>query len=195
VLISHTPSVAAPNVSSPPIITGPLEAMVVTDSQGAFSISGIPPGTYIACAEVSTPGLLDPCHWATSAPGVTVSAGQTVTGVTVTMARGAVLNVHIDDPQALLKPVPASQTDFDLQIHVITRKGIHYSSPVQTSNGAGRDHAVTIPFGTPVTLSVVSPHLVVNDQNGKPVSSAGTSIAASEGSTPSTVNYTVTGRK
>ena len=100
VLINHAPSIAAPHLSAPPVITGALVATAVTSSQGIFSVGALSPGQYIVCAEVSTPGLLDPCHWATSAPNVTVTAGATTAGVTVTMAAGAVVPIHISDPQA-----------------------------------------------------------------------------------------------
>jgi hypothetical protein len=82
------------------VITGALAGTAVTNSQGVFSVGALSPGQYIVCAEVSTPGLLDPCHWAASAPNVTVTAGATTAGVTVTMAAGAVVPIHISDPPA-----------------------------------------------------------------------------------------------
>ena len=108
-LISYAPSVKSP-VTAPPVITGTLAAMVMSDATGAFHADAFAPGQYIACAETLTPGYLDPCHWSASAPTFTVSAGQTTPNGRIVMVKGSVLRVHIDDPQQLLKPLPARWT-------------------------------------------------------------------------------------
>jgi Carboxypeptidase regulatory-like domain len=193
VLISHAPSIKPP-VPAPPVITGSLAAMVTADANGTFHVDTLSPDQYIACAETSTPGFLDPCHWAASAPAFTISAGQTTSGVKIVMAKGAVLQVHINDGQALLKPT-AGPVDFDFQIHVVTSKGFHHGAPIQSSTALGRDHVITIPFDTPVTVRVLSAHLAVNDQSGKAISPMGTSINVPAGTTPSVVGLTITGKK
>lgn len=68
VLIVAALPATAPHFAAPPAITGPLATSATADSQGAFTIAALPTGQYIACAEATTPGLLDRCHWATSAP-------------------------------------------------------------------------------------------------------------------------------
>jgi hypothetical protein len=193
VLINHAPSITAPNLRPPPVITGPLAATAVANSQGIYSVSGLSAGQYVVCAEVSTPGLLDPCHWATSAPSVTVASGETTAGVTVTMAAGAVVPIHIGDPLALLTPISESQTNFDLQVHAITSKGLHYIATTQGSSATGRDLAITIPFGVAITLQVRSLHLIVNDQTGNPVASAGASISVPSGTAPPEITYVISG--
>lgn len=85
--------------------------------------------------------------------------------------------IHIDDPQSPLKPV-TGPIDFDLQIHAVTAKGQHYNANIQASTATGRGHSVTIPFGTAITIQVLAAHLVVNDQTGNPVPSAGSSLTA-----------------
>lgn len=195
VLINHAPSIAAAHLSAPPTITGPLAATVVASSQGTFSVGALSPGEYIVCAEVSTPGLLDPCHWAASAPTATVAAGETTSGVTVTMAAGAVVPIHISDPLAMLTPVSGSQMSFDLQVHAVTSKGLHYIAETQASSAVSRDLAITIPFGAAITLQVRSLHLIVNDQTGNPVPSAGAGISVAAGAVPSAVTYVIAGSK
>jgi len=194
VLISHAPPTSTRPFIAPPVVTGPLATMVVADARGSFSADGLAPGQYIACAETTEQGLLDPCHWAAYAPGFMLSAGQTASGVKVVMAKGPVLQIHIDDPLKLLKAV-TGPVDFDFEIHVVTGKGLNYSAPIQSSTAAGRDHAITIPFDSPVTLRVMSAHLAVNDQSGKPISPLGTTINVSAGTTPAVVELTVTGKK
>jgi hypothetical protein len=193
VLVSYASSIKTP-IAAPPVITGPLAAAVSADVNGSFQVDTLPPGQYIACAETLTLGYLDPCHWSTSAPAFTVSAGQTTSGVKIIMAKGSVLRVHVDDPQQLLKPVVGS-VDLDFEVHVVTSKGVHYSAPIQSSTAVGRDHVITISFDSPVSLRVLSAHFTVNDQSGKSLASAETSVSVPTGATPAAIVFTVTGRK
>jgi hypothetical protein len=173
------------------VITGPLVAIVAADASGSFQADGLAPGQYIACAE-ATPGLLDPCHWSASAPNFTVSAGQTTSGVKIVMAKGPAVWVHVNDPQQLLKSV-TGPVDLDLQIHVVTSKGVHYSAPIQSSTATGRDQVITIPFGTSVSLQVLAAHLAISDQSGNPFPALGTAINVPAGATPAVIGLTVTG--
>ena len=193
VLINYAPSVKV-FVTAPPVITGPLAATVIADGNGTFKADGLAPGQYIACAETTFPGYLDPCHWATSAPAFTVIAGQTTSGISIVMPKGSVLHIHVDDPQQLLRPV-TGPIDLEFQIHVVTPKGLHYSAPLQSSTAVARDHAITIPFGIPVNLLVLSAHYTVNDQSGKSFASTGTSVSTPSGATPAAIIFSVTGKK
>ena len=68
VLISHAVPANGPHFPAPPTITGHLAATIVSDGKGNFTATNLAAGQYVMCAEVMTPGLLDPCHWAVSAP-------------------------------------------------------------------------------------------------------------------------------
>jgi len=193
VLISHTTSIKAP-VAAPPVITGSLAATATTDPNGTFRVDSLPPGQYIACSEAPVSGHLDPCHWSTAAPNLTISAGETTSGVTIVMPKGAVLSVQVTDPRKLLQPV-AGPIDLALEIQVVTSKGLHYSAPIQSNSATGRSYAITVPFGTPLTLRVLSSHYTINDQSGQPVAATGTTLNVPAGSTPSALAFTVTGTK
>jgi Carboxypeptidase regulatory-like domain len=194
VLISLALTAAARPFPPPPVVTGPLVATVTADSRGAFSAGSLSPGQYVACAEVTSPGLLDPCHWVASVPTFVVATGNATAGVNIVMARGAVVPVHIDDPLALLKPV-AGPIDFDLQIHAITNKGHHYNAPVQTSGPLSREYAITLPFGSSVRFQVLSSRFTINDQSGKSVPPLGTDVTVPTAASPSTIVYVVAGKK
>jgi hypothetical protein len=194
VLISQALPAPLRQFTPPPVIAGPSVTMVATDSNGIFSVAGLPDGQYVACAEVSAPGLLDPCHWAASAPTFTVSAGQATADIKITMARGAVVPIHVDDPLALLQPVTESSIASDFQVHLITNKGLHHNASVQASSATSRDLAVTVPFDTAVTLRVMTNHhLIVNDQTGHPAPAAGTSVTAVSGVPLPSFSYVVAG--
>ena len=191
VLISYAAPIM-PHVTAPPVITGALAATAATDASGKFYADNLAPGQYVVCAETTTPGYLDPCHWGIAAPIFTVTAGEAISGLRIVTPKGAVLRVHIDDPHQLLNSA-IDTVDLDLEIHVVNGKGLHYSAPLQSRNSTGRDHAITIPFSTPVSLRVLSAHLSVADQSGK--SFAALEINVPTGTAPPAVGLTVTGKK
>jgi Carboxypeptidase regulatory-like domain len=193
VLVNHAPSVKPP-FPAPPVITGPLAATAVPDFTGSFHVDNLPPGDYIVCVETTVSGYLDPCHWSTSAPNFTISAGQTTSGVKIVMAKGPVLWIQVNDPQQFLKPV-TGPVDLGFEIHVVTSKGVHYSAPIQSSTATGRSHAITIPFDTPVSLRVLSTHFTVNDQSGNVFAVQGATVNAPAGTTPAVIGLTVAGKK
>ena len=122
-----------------------------------------------------------------------VSDGQTTPAVNITMARGAVVPIHVDDPLGLLQPVTPMAVNFDFQVHLVTSKGLHHNASVQASSAVSGDFVVTFPFGTPVTLKVMSSHLKVTDQTGNPMSAVGTGVTVASGATPSAVQYVIAG--
>ena len=79
--------------AAPPVQTSPQVTSRLVDSAGNFKIATLAPGSYVACASTATPGYLDPCHWAASAPTFTITAGQPIVGVKIVLAKGAVV-VH-----------------------------------------------------------------------------------------------------
>lgn len=193
VLINRALPAGSPHFTAPPVVTGPLAAGATADANGRFSVQALAPGEYVACAEASAPGLLDPCHWAASAPTFTVTAGNATADVDITMMRGAVIPIHVNDPQTLLQPVTGSSIAPDFQGHAVTGKGLHYRASVQNTSANNRDLAVTVPFGTAVTLQVVTSRLKVNDQNGIPVSPSGSSLTIASGDSPAAVEFTIVG--
>jgi hypothetical protein len=179
---------------APPVITGPNVVTTMSDRTGAFTSGHLPNGRYIACAEPETEGFLNPCHWSTAAPTFTVANGKTVAGVKVTVAKGAILSIHVDDPHQLLAQ-PNSVIAPDLMFHVVTAKGHRYPARIVASSATSRDHTITIPFGAPITVKVFSPNLVINDTSGKPAAVAGAAVSVPTTAAGVTLTYTVTGAK
>jgi len=197
VLISHSIlSAGSPHFTAPPTVTGPLAATTVSDGTGNFTAINLAPGQYVACAQTTTQGgLLDPCHWAASAPSFDVVAGKVTPNVDVVMPRGVALPVHLNDPQGLLKQV-TGPVDFDLEIHLVTSKGLHYSMPIQAQGPQGRDFGIAIPFDTALSIRVLSAHFAVSDDaTGNPVAQAGISALVPSGAAAQQFSFTVTGEK
>lgn len=193
VVLSRALSPNPTKASGPPTITGPRIAVVTADLLGRFSAPAIPGGSYVACAQAPVEGFLDPCHWAATAPGFSLTAGEKLTGVTITLARGAVIPIHVNDPQGLLSPV-AGAFDPNCRFDVVTAKGLHYPARIQAQSAGSQDHAATVPFGSALQLQVISPHLVLADSSGKTVTTA-SPLSVAPGLTAAQIVYTVTGKK
>ncbi len=184
-------SVALPG--GPPILTGPQVTSAKTDTNAQF-VAFLKPGNYLACAQTSTSGLVNQCDWAVSANAFTVASNQTANNVSIVLAHGAVIPIHIDDPLQLLAPA-ATAIDPACRFQIYTAKGAHFDAPIVARSATSRDYSITIPYGAPVTLRVLSPHLAVNDNTGKPAATAGVSTNVPVGSIVTTLTYTVAGIK
>lgn len=194
IVISRAISVNSAKFNGPPVVTGPQAAIALSDKAGGFQVDSLRAGNYVACAQVTIPGWLDPCHWSATATEFTVVAGQKTSNLKITMPRGAIVSIHVDDPQSLLKTATGG-TDSECQFHIVTAKGFHYNANIQTSDKVSRDHAITVPFGMPVTLQAIAPHLILNDAQGKATAALTSTLSAADGFTPATIRYFVAGRK
>ena len=93
----------------------------------------------------------------------------------ITMPKGAIVTVHVDDPQHLLTSAPGA-IQSDLRFQFVTANGDRYDAVITAHNATSRDHSVTLPFGTAVTLQVMSPALAIHDATGRPAATTGTSV-------------------
>jgi len=123
-----------------------------------------------------------------------VTAGQTTGGVNIVMATGAVLHINVDDPLTLLSPV-SGPVDLNMEIHLVTARGLHYSALIQSRTPTGREYAITVPFSAALALRILRAHLIVNNQPGTPVPTAGLAVNLPSGGTPQTIQLTVGGTK
>jgi len=168
---------------------------------GSFVFSGVRPGKYAVCAQVpaseaprSSPPFLDTCEWGSSLQPVTVSSAQQLTGVTLTVPSGALLQIQIADPGQLL-PVSVSASAskaLDPQLALILRgpdRRVHHPRFISTKNG-GRTYQAVVPVATPLTLAVASSVASVLDQNGNKVTGEVPAQAASA-SAATPINFTL----
>ncbi len=70
---------------------------VKSRSDGTFSILGLPPDRYTICAAGTLPIHISSCAWNTTDHRVSVTTGQNVTGLKLSVPRGALLAITIDD--------------------------------------------------------------------------------------------------
>ena len=187
------------------VIAGPQQfpfPVVSASTPTIFTIPKLPAGPYILCAQAIS-GWLDPCHWSAALPTVNLAAGQNLTGQTVVMTKGAVVQIQINDPSKLLSPHPGPiPQDVEVIAHA-SNNGYYNARIVSTSHSALNASAnalirtlfLTLPFDLPHTLIVRSKRLALVDSSGVAVPAAGhiqplqaSSTAAAPGFT-----YTVVG--
>ena len=195
VFLSQALAAGAIRRAAPPVQTGPQVTARLLDSDGNFSVENLAPGGYVACAAAATPGYLDPCQWAATAPTFTIAAGQTVTNVMIVLGQGAVIPIRVNDSAGKMLKQQDGAIDGELQVHAVTATGHHHNALIVAQDDKGRDHMITVPFGTPVSFQVFSPRLAVSEVSGKLSAPNGLSFTVPSGTTPAPIFVTVTGVK
>ena len=109
---------------------GVLKIVPTNPATGVFQFVGLPPGTYRLCAQVpqmvygaNEDRFTDSCLWPDkSSPLVTLVAGQVKTGAVVTLARGHLVKVRVNDPGKLLPAAAGKHAGNVLAIHIAGRR-------------------------------------------------------------------------
>ncbi|SPF37633.1 exported hypothetical protein [Candidatus Sulfopaludibacter sp. SbA4] len=178
--------------SSLPASGGRTEA----DVNGSFAISGLLDGSYQLCAVDHTGTYLDPCNWAETPAVVTVSAKQPVAGYKLTVAKGALLQVRVNDVgQVLDKPAAAlNQMPATLIVAVMTTRHTIQPLPIVSKDSGGRNHQTAIPLNKAVSLNLFGKGFTLADTSGKPLDvTLGTAVPVQigPGQAPQPVTFTV----
>ena len=149
---------------------------VYSDSTGAFSFTRLPADRYTLCAQVdaaetapANSPYVDTCVWPTAQTPIALTAGQKLTGVVFTAPKGAVLSLHVLDPDRVLPAVSAkgpAPLDPALQFVLKSPDGLFHHANYVSSNPAGRTYQLTIPLKTAVALKVSAALANTFDQNG-----------------------------
>jgi len=145
-----------------------------SNAAGSFVIGGLLDGTYQLCAVDHSGTYLDPCNWAETPATVTVSAKQPVSGYKLTVAKGAILRVRVNDAgQVLDKPAAAlNQMPATLIVAVMTARHMIQPLPVVSKDSGGRSHQTAIPLNKAVSLNLFGKGFTLTDASGKSLDTA-----------------------
>lgn len=148
---------------------------VSSDANGLFSLSNLPVGDYLLCAEVPSGPYLDPCKWS-SALRTVVSAGSVASPVLV-LKKGVLLKVRVHAPPGLLPAVKDEPLrPLNLIIGVVFGDGAFLRATNTSVDRAGRDYQMSIPADMPLKLWVFSRHVTLTDSRGLSVDNSGARI-------------------
>lgn len=179
--------------NAPAAMIAPV-ASVVTASDGSFSIQNLKAGMYLACVSVSGGTYLDPCHWSSSAPTFTLTAGLAISKAVITLAKAQQVQVRINDPQQNFAN-EGKTPNAHLLLGVQAVSGAFQSALLASSDASGRNYTVTVPFDSPVGFFIQSGDYQVADSTATALGPTGglyQITAPSSGSAP-TLTFTVTG--
>ncbi len=160
-----TISEAAPSKTDPPTFHG---AGTQTAADGTFSFTNLDAGTYLVCSQVPHGSLLNPCQWTKTLPLVTVASSTATASITLTMQPGYRLPVRVNDPQNLLAANEGKTPGAHLLIGI--SGGYHFEEAlIDSTDSAGRNVSLLVPFGVPIAVTVQSNFLKLQDAAGNPL--------------------------
>jgi len=165
--------------------------------RGAFRFDGLKAGSYGICIQATGTAWLDPCDWGLSVPQVAIGSGLMQPTVTVTLTRGAIVPIRIDDSGQLLGQHLGKTPGADLLIG-ISRLGQPFRpTSFVSEDGGGRNHQIVIPFGASVRLIVASSFFKFADTKGNAFTglSNGAAITVAIGQQAQPIHVTVIGRR
>jgi len=193
---------ASQRTKAPPVLASYVEGGATAQSStkspaSTFLISNLPAGTYILCAQTSAPGWLDPCHWSATLPAINLAAGQNLTGQTVTMTKGAVVQFTIVDAGKLL-PTEDSNSAIPKDVEIIAHasNNAYYNARIVSVTAMGQTRQLTLPFDLPHTLIVRSRQFSLLDSAGTTIPATGRSqpLQVASGAAVPQSTFTVAGK-
>ncbi len=152
-----------PFVAGRPPAFMPVPAKALTGSKGEFQVEGLVAGKYYVCVEKPEGAILNPCLWADTPVSVDVADGAITSGVSVVAAKGATLNIRVQDAKGLLRVNPAAD---DVRIGTSHRVSVFIPGRVSGIDPAGRTMSVIVPRGQAASISVSSSAFALADDKG-----------------------------
>ena len=165
-----------------------------SDSKGSFSIQNLRAGVYVVCVSTGNQPYLDPCHWSATPVTFTVIDGQAISNAVVKLTKGQQYQIRVNDPQQNFTS-EGKTPGANLVMGIRALSGAFHSAVLASSDASGRNYTVTVPFDTPINLSVLPGTFQLSDGGGLPVATSGGQyqITASSAAPTSTLTFTLNG--
>lgn len=170
-------------------------AYTVSKADGSFVFDGLAAGSYRFCVQVAGSDLLDPCHWSSAPPLVNLAQGQKFGDLAITVKRGTVVQVRLDDDGGLMSNRQQSGKPLGLVVGVWAPGGRFHPATAMVDDSRGRTYGLVVPVDTSLNLVVRSQNVQMNDSHGQAVSAqaAPQQFRVSRGGTPPVFRFQVSG--
>lgn len=141
---------------------------------GAFQFTKLPAGTYFLCAQVPLTSLgpkddpfVDSCAWQDfTSPRLPLLAGQAKLDAIITVKRGHLLTIRVNDPAKLL-PATAAKSDSRLSLSIAGPAKLPQEILISSKDAAGRTHSIVIPYDTAHKLAIHTSGFALKDANAR----------------------------
>lgn len=163
---------------------------------GSFQLKSLIAGSYVVCAQVplalsATPlsdQFIDSCGWQdASVVRISLAEAQARTGVAITMKRGRLLAIRVNDPGKLLPKVVGQPSGKELSLRMAGPSALVRRIPIIGEDAGGRTYGIVIPYDAAHKLWIDSSNFALNDENGHGYSgSTALDIRVSRGDPPQT---------
>lgn len=143
--------------------SGPLvRSSVLSALDGSFIITGLPAATYYICVIGTAPEHLKSCAWGRPVRVVRLKAGDSVSGVALTVPSGTILKLTVQDPKGRIaagaKFIPG----------VFSASGAYGRFELKSSTATQLNYALAVPKQASFVL-MLSTQLDIVDASGAPV--------------------------
>jgi hypothetical protein len=138
-------------------------------ADGSYSFGGLHAGPYRICAQAPGTVWLNPCDWGLQVPAAALTAAQKSVSLAVTMKKGVALPIRVDDPTQLLSNNEGKTPGAHLLIGVASDALVFHHATLVSTDSAGRNFEIVIPFGAPINLVVNGGFFLVSNVLGQPL--------------------------
>lgn len=173
-----------------------LPSSAKSGADGSFSFGSLHAGPYRVCAQAPRTVWLNPCDWGLQVPAAALTATQKSVNLAVTMGKGVALPIRVDDPSQLLSNNEGKTPGAHLLIGVASDALVFHHATLVSTDSAGRNYEIVIPFGVPVKLVVNGGFFLLGDTLGQALSRTSSTlipVTVPAGQQPSTIRLAVTG--
>ena len=168
---------------------------VQTSSDGSFRFDRLNEGAYRLCAQVPQSAWLNPCQWGLEAPTVRLSGAQPSETVALSLKKGAVVQIRVDDSGQLLSQYEGKVPGAHFLLGVGNDALVFMPAPIISQDSGGRNHQIVIPFNATVKLVVFSSQFQLSSAGiPLPKASSMVTVRVPSGQTAPTIRFQVTGR-
>jgi hypothetical protein len=140
---------------------------------GTFLFTDLAPGSYRVCAEALQVDLLNPCDWSSSPVAVEVIDGGQPASATVTLDKGAWVEINIDDPDRKYRDNEQPGIGATLIVGVWTPSGVFLPAQDLKEDKKGRTYRLLVPFDTDLKLLVRGQQVQLENDKGKKIRHTG----------------------